>query len=729
LSADRFRNGIPQAGAKDLRRAAQSLATGIPSRLAPLARVAYNYAWSWHLDGDHLFRDIDAYRWRLCGQNPVRFLQEVLPESLEKAALNPRIVDRVEALHDALEEEIDRPPAAGFPPDRPVAFFCAEFGIHRSMPIYSGGLGCLAGDILKEASDRRVPMLGVGILYRQGYFHQRVDASGWQHEYWYETDPERRPAVRVSDADGRPIRVTVPIWGEEVAVQVWRVDVGRVPLFLLDTTVSGNTPRQRFISARLYEGNRQVRLAQYALLGMGGMRVLAVLGIEPGVVHLNEGHPALATLEAVRRAMSGGLPFAEACAEVRRQFAFTTHTPVAAGNETYTADEMSAVFPDLAGQPGAGWEEVLDLGRVHPGRRDERPGLTPAAIRMSRSVNGVSRIHGRVSRAMWREMFPGRPEDEVPIGHVTNGVHLPSWMSVPMRRLLERHLGAAWDDRERVCDPATWAAIDAIPDSDLWAVRDAQAERLVGWVRSQTVTERLSRDERMEFVEQAARTFDPGVLTLGFARRLATYKRLHLLFREPERLMRLLDGDHPVQILIAGKAHPKDDAAKALLKDLFRLKSDARVAGRVAFLEDFDMGRASLLVAGCDVWLNLPRPPLEASGTSGIKAAFNGTLNLSVLDGWWAEAYDGTNGWAIQGSPGYSEEDDRRDAAALFNLLEREVVPSFYERDGDGLPRGWIARMKASLRTICPRFCATRMLDEYVREVYQPGEATGPGAR
>ncbi|HET6277291.1 MAG TPA: alpha-glucan family phosphorylase, partial [Candidatus Polarisedimenticolia bacterium] len=375
MTAGRFRNGIAQAGVKDVRRAAQALATNVPSRLAPLARVAYNYAWSWHLDGDHLFRDIDAYRWRLCGQNPVRFLHEALPESLEKASLNPRIVDRIEALHDALDDLLDRPQGAGFAADRPVAFLCAEFGIHRSLPIYSGGLGCLAGDILKEASDRGVPMVGVGIMYRQGYFHQRVDASGWQHEYWYETDPERRPAVRVSDAEGRPVRVTVTLWGEEVAVQVWRVDVGRVPLFLLDTTVSGNTPRQRFISARLYEGNRQVRLAQYALLGVGGMRLLGALGIEPMVVHLNEGHPALATLDAVHRVMGGGLSFPDACAEVRRQFVFTTHTPIAAGNETYSGDEMRAVFTDVAGRLGTSWEELLALGRVDPGRRDEPAGL------------------------------------------------------------------------------------------------------------------------------------------------------------------------------------------------------------------------------------------------------------------------------------------------------------------------------------------------------------------
>ncbi len=720
MSNATHRNGIAQAGAKDVRRAAQAIAAGIPARLAPLSRLAYNYLWSWHPDGDELFRDIDAYRWRLTGQNPVRFLQETSAEALERAALDLGIVERVEALEDALDAELARPPANGcVPPDRPVAFFCAEFGIHRSMPVYSGGLGALAGDFLKEASDRALPVVGVGILYRQGYFHQRVDAGGWQHEYWYETDPERRPAVKVTERDGRPVVVRVPIWGDEVAVHVWRVDVGRVPLYLLDTTVHANSPRQRFISSRLYEGNRQVRLAQYGLLGVGGMRVLKAFGIEPSVVHLNEGHPALAALELVRREMAAGPRFAEAAAAVRERFVFTTHTPVAAGNETYSPDEMRAVFPDVAAQLGTDWDGLLDMGRVHPGRRDEAPGFTPAAIRLSRRTNAVSRIHGAVAREMWREMFPGVAVQDVPIGHVTNGAHLPSWMSAPMRRLLDRHLGDDWHRGERVVDPATWEVVDRIPDEEIWSVRNAEAERLAGWVRSRTVTERLTRDEPMDFVETAARTFDPAALTLGFARRLALYKRLDLLTRDRDRLLWLLSGDRPVQLLVAGKAHPKDDAAKRLLTRLFELKRDLRFASRMAFLEDYDLGKAAMLVAGCDVWLNLPRPPLEASGTSGMKAAFNGTLNLSVLDGWWAEAFDGTNGWAIDGTPDSDDgAKDTRDSAMLYDLLQREVVPLFYDRGPDGIPHGWVARMKASLRTLGPRFCAARMLSEYCGQIY-----------
>ncbi len=716
------KNGIVQSGMKDVRHAVQALAAGIPARLAPLARIAYNYFWSWHPDGDRLFRDIDAYRWRLCGQNPVRLLQESAPAALEKAALNRRIVERVEALHEALEEELDRTPAGdGISPEHPVAFFCAEYGLHRSLPIYSGGLGALAGDFLKAASDRALPLVGVGMLYRSGYFHQRVDATGWQHEYWYDVDAERRPAVKVTGADGRPVSVTVPIWGEVVAAHVWRVDVGRVPLFLLDTSVESNTAKQRFISARLYEANREMRLAQYALLGVGGVRLLRAFGLDPSLVHLNEGHPALAAVEMVRSAMAReALSFRDACAAVRARFVFTTHTPVPAGNETYSAEEMRTVFPDVAEELGTDWEELLGLGRVHPDRLDEQPGLTAGAIRLSRRVNGVSRIHGGVARAMWRELFPGLPAEQVPITHVTNGVHLASWMSVPTRRLLDRHLGAGWHRPERVTDPATWQGVEGIPDEELWAARRADAERLVGWVRSTTVTERLTRGERMEFVERAAQTFDPEVLTIGFARRLAAYKRMHLLVRDRARLLRLLGGERPVQILIAGKAHPADDAAKTLLTRLFELKGDLQVASRLALLEDYDLGKASLLVAGCDVWLNLPRPPLEACGTSGMKAALNGALNLSVLDGWWAEAYDGTNGWAIDGTPDPDDETkDTRDAAALFDLLEQEVVPLFYARDAGGIPHGWLARVKASLRTIGPRFCAARMLADYVRTIYR----------
>ena len=719
------RNGGIRSGINDVRRAAQALAREIPARLAPLARVAYNFHWVWHPDGERVFRAVDSYRWRLCRQNPVRFLEEASQESLERAASDLSLVRRVEAMRNALEEELMRPPredgVASL--EHPIAFFCAEFGVHRSLPIYSGGLGVLAGDILKEASDRALPMVGVGLMYRQGYFHQRVDAAGWQHEYWYATDPERRPCALVTGEDGSPLTVEVPIWDEKVSVNVWRVEVGRVPLFLLDTEAPGNSPRQRFVSARLYEGNRQIRLAQYALIGIGGMRVLDALGIEPSVIHMNEGHSVSATMEVLSRERERSASFAEAHEKVRRRFVFTTHTPVPAGNETYAIDEMMTVFPGVARRLSGDMDKLLSLGRLNPADRDEPIGMTALAMRMSRSTNGVSKIHGGVARRMWQGLFPGRSREEVPISHVTNGIHVPSWISPLMRRLLDEYLMPGWQTHERVTDPATWAAVDKIPDAELWAVRQEYSRWLAHWVRSKTVTDRLGRGDSMEYAMKAATTFDAEVLTLGFARRLATYKRLHLLIQDPEKMLRLLDGPQPIQLLFAGKAHPRDDDAKRVLAGMFNLKSDPRLGGRVAFLEDYDIGLASILTNGCGVWINLPRPPLEASGTSGMKAACNGVLNLSVLDGWWAEAYDGSNGWAIDGSEDVdAAAKDARDAAALFDLLEREVIPMYYDRDPAGIPHAWIAHIKASLRTIGPRFCATRMLDDYVRKIYAPAQ-------
>ena len=719
------RNEGIRSGIKDIRRAAQALAREVPARLAPLARVAYNFHWVWHPDGERVFRAVDSYRWRLCRQNPVRFLQEASHESLEKAASDLSLVRRAEALRNSLEEELARPAredgVASL--EHPIAFFCAEFGVHRSLPIYSGGLGVLAGDILKEASDQALPMLGVGLMYRQGYFHQRVDAAGWQHEYWYETDPERRPCVLVTREDGVPLTVEVPIWDEEVSVNVWRVEVGRVPLFLLDAEVPGNKPRQRFVSARLYEGNRQIRLAQYALLGIGAMRVLDALGIDPSIVHLNEGHAGAAALELLSRERERGASFAQALEKVRRRVVFTTHTPVPAGNETYTVDEGMTVFRRAARRLSGDVENLLSLGRFNPDDRNEPINMTALAIRMSRSTNGVSKIHASVARRMWQGLFPGHSAEEVPITHVTNGVHVQSWISPLMRGLLDEYLKPGWHTHGRITDPATWAAVDSIPDAELWAVRQEYGRRLAHWVQSKTVTDRLTRGDQMEYAMKAANTFDAEVLTLGFARRLATYKRLHLLIHDPERMLRLLDAPKPIQLLFAGKAHPRDDDAKRVLARMFDLKSDPRLGGRVAFLEDYDIGLATILTSGCGVWINLPRPPLEASGTSGMKAACNGVLNLSVLDGWWAEAYDGSNGWAIEGSEDAdAASKDARDAAALFDLMEREVIPMYYDRDAAGIPHAWIARIKASLRTIGPRFCATRMLDEYARKIYTPAQ-------
>jgi glycogen phosphorylase len=501
-------------------------------------------------------------------------------------------------------------------------------------------------------------------------------------------------------------------------VQIWRVNVGRVPLYLLDTRVPENNRVDRWITSRLYVGDHEVRLAQYALLGRGGIRALELLGVDPAVVHLNEGHPALAPLEMAARDMAGGMAFDEAYGAARARTVFTTHTPVPAGNETYSPDEVATVIGDLPESLDLDLDTFMDLARVKPGDRWQQPGMTVLGLRSARASNGVSRRHGEVARHMWQPLFDVAV-DEVPIAHVTNGAHVPSWMAPPMRALLDRHLGADWVTR--AADPQTWAPVADIPDAELWEVRCTLRADLVEFVRDHSMYDRLNRGEPAHYVEAAAKTFSPDVLTVGFARRVATYKRLHLLTQDAARALALLDGPQHVQILIAGKAHPRDDEAKAVVRRLFELKGAPQVAGHVAFLEDYDLAMASRLVAGCDVWLNLPRPPMEASGTSGMKSAFNGGLNLSVLDGWWAEAYDGTNGWGIDGD----EQDDHarqdaRDAGTLYDLIDGEVLPTFCHRDEDGVPHDWVRRIKRSLQTVGPAFSATRMVRDYWDGPYRP---------
>ena len=690
-------------GQNDLARAAAALASRMPEPLAPLARIAFNYRWSWLPGGPDLFEDIEPHRWALCAHNPVRMLQEVSASALERAAADAGLLARIAAAERAIAADLRRPPMEGVvDPDRPVAFFCAEYGLHASLPVYSGGLGALAGDILKESSDRALPLVAVGLMYHQGYFRQRIDATGWQQEYWVETDPDRLPAALVTDDDDTPLTISLPINGEEVVAQIWRVDVGRVPLLLLDTERPENSHLARWITSQLYVGDPVTRLAQYVLLGVGGMRALRALGIEPGVVHLNEGHAAFAQIEL-------GDP---------DRTIFTTHTPVPAGNDTYPAEQVVAALAGLDVDSG----ELVRLGRTHPDDEHEPFGVTQYALRTSRAANGVARRHGEVAREMWHGLWPDRPVDEVPIGHVTNGVHIPTWVGGPMRRLLDRHLGEGWMDR--AADPATWEPVDRIPDEELWAVRNEQRATLVDYVRERSASDRLLRGEQRDYVEAASRAFDPDVLTIGFARRMATYKRLTLLISDPRRALALLQSDRPVQILIAGKAHPRDDGGKGLIQALFNQRGAPEVGQRVSFLQDYDLAMAARLVRGCDVWVNVPRPPLEASGTSGMKSSMNGGLNLSVLDGWWPEAYDGTNGWALSGDvDGDHGSQDARDGAELYRLLEEEVVPAFYGRDEAGLPREWLTRVRAALRTVGPGFCAGRMVGDYVERMYAQAAA------
>jgi glycogen phosphorylase len=707
-------------GQDDLARAADSLASQLPEALAPLARLAYNYRWSWMPDGKEVFRAVNPLRWDLVGGNPVRLLQEAGPEACRNAAKDADLLRRAAGLERAVDEDLAREPATGAAtPDNPIAYFSAEFAVHASLPIYSGGLGALAGDILKEASDLAIPMVAVGLMYRQGYFRQRIDGWGWQHEYWVDTDPDRVPAALVTGDDGLPLTVTVPIGDVDVVAQVWRVNVGRVPLYLLDAERPENDQITRWITSRLYVGDPDTRLAQYILLGVGGMRALAAMGIAPGLVHLNEGHAAFASLELAHQE-GGGLDLDEALEAARRKTIFTTHTPVPAGNDTYDAGQVRAALRRLAESDGTDVDAIVRRGRTNPDDEWEPFGVTQFALRASRAANGVSRRHGEVAREMWQGLWPSRPPEEVPIGHVTNGVHVPTWVGAPMRELLDRHLGPDW--MARSADPETWATVDAIPDEELWEVRARQRAELVAYVRRKSVADRLARTESRQYVEAAAHAFDPDVLTIGFARRLATYKRLNLLAKNIHQALELLgQGKSGLQLVLAGKAHPRDDDGKRLVQELFASKLEGAAGARTVFLDDYDLTMAARLVQGCDVWLNLPRPPLEASGTSGMKSAINGGLQLSVLDGWWAEAYDGSNGWALSGDVDHDHAaQDQRHSEELFRLLRADVLPEFSARDEAGIPRAWVARVKASLRTNGPGFAAGRMLRDYQDGYYAP---------
>jgi glycogen phosphorylase len=684
--------------------------------LRPLASVAYNYRWSWVRDGAAVFAAIDPHHWRLVSANPVRFLFELSRDRQDAAAAGPELVERIRAL--AGEAGTDTP---GDPPGAaagPVAFFCAEFGVDSSLPIYSGGLGVLAGDFLKEASDRALPMIGIGLFYRRGYFSQRLDRSGWQQEYWLEHDPALLPMALVSGADGAPLQVIVTVFGRRIAACVWCVHVGRVPLLLLDAELPENDAIARWTTARLYDGNAQIRLAQYGLLGIGGARVLSALGIEPGRLHLNEGHPALAPLELAAQQVARGSSAADALAALRDRVVFTTHTPLPAGNESYPPAQFLAAFSDLSARLGLHGSQFLDLCRVRPGDEHEEPGMSPLAMRIAGRRNGVSRLHGEVARSMWQPLFA---PDPAPVDHVTNGVHLPTFLTGPFERLLAEHLGERW--LRNPADPAAWEGVRAIPNAELWRVRNDARRHLVEYAREKAVADRLLRGEDLEYVEVAGHALDPDTLTFGFARRLAGYKRLSLLVADTARAQKILTGTPPVQLLISGKAHPRDEEGKRLLQALFSLRQQIDAKGaRVVFLENYDLAVGRELVAGCDVWVNLPVRGLEASGTSGMKAVMNGGLHLSVLDGWWAEAYNGANGWAIDGDESAdAAARDAHDAEALYSLLEHEVIPLFYDRDADGVPQGWCDRIKEALVSCGPTFTATRMLAEYRSRMYAAG--------
>ncbi len=697
----------------------------LPAPLLPLERLAWNYWWSWSADGASIFRDLDTDLWEECEHNPRQLLARTSEYRLAEAATDPVFLERVRRIDESFQSYMRSPSLEASPitSEHPVAYFCAEFGVHTSLPLYSGGLGILAGDHLKSASDLGLPLVAIGLLYRYGYFRQRLRNDGWQEEHYGETFPNEVPITLVTNADGSPLRIEVLIRERKVLAQVWRADVGRVALYLLDTNIPENVETDRWVTGHLYGGDRETRIVQEMLLGIGGVRLLRKLGVTPHVFHLNEGHSAFLTLELAREVIqTERQPFASAVEAVKRQCVFTTHTPVAAGNDEFDAELVKRAFGSgYLNELGLSEEEFLGLGRIDPANQSERFGLTPLAIRMCRSTNGVSRKHGEVSRALWQKLWPTKGVEEIPISYITNGVHAPTWVSELLRYLLENHVGQDWETTLR--SPEKWAeAVARIPDEDLWEAHAQLKERLIAFIRQRSAQSRSAAGETADYIEAANTMFDPAALTIGFARRVAGYKRWNLLLTDPQRLLRLINNEErPVQFVFAGKAHPQDEGSKLVLQQLAKWKYDPAVRQRAVFLEDYDQEIARQLVQSVDVWLNVPRRPLEASGTSGEKVAINGGLNLSILDGWWLEGYDGTNGFAIgNGNDSASVADiDALDAESLYRKLEDEVAPLFYNRDASGLPRNWIAMMKRAIQTLAPKYNSDRMVEEYARKIYQ----------
>ncbi len=689
--------------------------------------VARNLWWSWDRDGTALFRELDPVRWRQLDHNPIALLPEISLEQLEQRAGQLVLHSRINHVYHRLQEYLHTHTTwaathAGVLMAHPVAYFSAEFGIHESLPIYSGGLGVLAGDHIKSASDLGVPLVGIGLFYDQGYFRQRLDAAGWQQEEYRDLNVSQLPMEPAIGVNGQPTTVQIETRSGTLHAKVWRAKVGRCTLLLLDSDVPGNAPEDRELTARLYGGDDRVRIRQELLLGVGGLRALRALGIKPSVLHLNEGHSAFAVLEKIRMRMEEeGLTFEQSAVEVSRQTCFTTHTPVPAGHDRFHEGLVEEHLGPLRDQLGVGLHQLMSLGRVYPDNHHEAFCMTVLALKLSRRANAVSALHGRVSRNMWSCLWPQKSAEDVPIGHITNGVHVMSWLAPQMQQIYDRYLAPDWSQRSGEAD--VWQNIDRINDSELWETHLALKGRLVDIVRRRAARDAERRGESRDVINRAKRVLSPDALTIGFARRFATYKRGNLIFSDLERIIELLnDPQRAVQLVFAGKAHPRDDQGKSVLQQIARLSRDTRFAGKIVFVEDYDINLARHLVQGVDVWLNNPRRPLEASGTSGQKVVLNGVLNLSILDGWWAEAYDGKNGFAIGtgGTHVNTEMHDQRDADALFNVLQNEVIPLYYQRDDQGLPRAWIARMKRAIRSLGWRFSADRMVMDYVQHCYVP---------
>jgi starch phosphorylase len=690
----------------------------LPPEVERLRDLAYDLWWSWTPAATRLFTWIDPDHWRRY-HNPVQLLINVEPHHWERLLADPEFRRAYDGVVDALDAYRARTrwfEQAGHSLPGPIAYFSMEFGINESLGVYSGGLGVLAGDHCKAASDLGVPLVGVGLLYRSGYFRQTVDFDGFQQHIYPDYDFARLPVLPVESPGGGVLTVPVDLPGRVVQAAVWKAQVGRVPVLMLDTDIPLNDPADRPITGILYVRGREMRLCQEIVLGMGGVRALRALGIWPSVYHMNEGHVAFLGLERARERVSRGDGLTEALKDLALNAVFTTHTPVPAGNETFDRDLVAKYLEPWTQEVGCDVEAGLSLG-MEGGSFN----LTVLAIRTSSSVNGVSRLHGDVSSSMWRHLWPDRPER--PVTHVTNGVHTPTWIGPEMRALFARHLGADWEDH--LLEPEYWDRVHAIPDEEVWASHRSQKERLIRFVRERVRVQSARHGRSPDELRAIEGLLDPRALTIGFARRFATYKRAVLVLSDLDRVRGLLtDAARPVQFVFAGKAHPADRAGQDFIRQLVAL-TQGEFRGRIVFLEDYDMEVGRMLVQGCDVWLNTPRRPQEASGTSGQKSPIGGGINCSVLDGWWVEGFRGDNGWAIGDGTAVGEESDRGDAASLYRILEQEMVPLFFDKGEDGLRHRWIAMMKASIAPVVPQFSAHRMVRDYVEQIYLPASKRG----
>lgn len=705
----------------------------IPASIVRLEELAYNLWWSWNSEAQELYGRLDPDLWEQVNHNPIKLLHRIEQEKLDSAASDPTYLAAYAEVLAAFDHYMSPETPTwysthyGDKKDQIIAYFSAEFGLHEALPIYSGGLGILSGDHCKSASDLGLPFIGVGFLYPQGYFTQRIDQEGRQQAEYEKIDFAEVPAVPALDPQGNELLINVDLPGRTVYAKIWRIQVGRIPIFLMDTDVPRNAPQDRELSARLYGGDREMRISQEIVLGIGGVRAVFALGYDPAVWHMNEGHSAFLGLERVRRKVQeAGLTFDEAVEAVRSNTLFTTHTPVPAGNDAFAFELVDKFFWQYWGQLGLNRERFIEFAR------QELPwgpqySMTVLALRLSGFANGVSQLHGEVSRSMWRFLWPDLPTDEVPIGAITNGVHTETWLAPELKELYSRYLAPDW--REHVEDAETWQAIDAIPDAELWQTHQSLKEKMIHFVRRRVRQQYLRHGESTQQLARADAILNPNALTIGFARRFATYKRATLLFHDLERIKRILNNpDHPVQIIYSGKAHPDDEPGKALIQQVYELSQQPEFAGKVIMLENYDMNIARHLISGVDVWLNTPRRPREASGTSGQKAALSGVPNFSILDGWWEEGYDGTNGWPIGENREYKDlaTQDDADAYSLYTTLEEEIIPAFFERDPNtGVPAKWVKIMKNAIRTCAPQFSMRRMVIDYTERYYFPARDQG----